>query len=128
MVTSAFSIGDRGAKVLELQKTLYKEGYLKVKPTGYYGALTKEAHAKYLKRNVTQETKATTTKAYPADIPPIYVLLSPTEINGFYQNVIRVYRMEDKMEGFYYRYEKKFVSDVEINTMNNLIQKRKIVP
>ncbi|NLY74683.1 MAG: LysM peptidoglycan-binding domain-containing protein [Firmicutes bacterium] len=35
--------GARGSRVLEVQKYLYQLNYMRIKPTGYYGGLTKEA-------------------------------------------------------------------------------------
>ncbi|MGI6192577.1 MAG: peptidoglycan-binding domain-containing protein, partial [Christensenellales bacterium] len=39
--------GDEDEYVLALQKALYEQGYLTVKPTGYYGSATVEAVKKF---------------------------------------------------------------------------------
>jgi peptidoglycan hydrolase-like protein with peptidoglycan-binding domain len=41
--SSWLTVGSRGLEVTGLQAILYAQGYLKVSPTGYYGALTKQA-------------------------------------------------------------------------------------
>jgi hypothetical protein len=50
-MSSSFSrsltVGSRGADVTELQAMLYANGFLSVSPTGYFGALTKAALAKW---------------------------------------------------------------------------------
>ena len=43
--------GDKDKWVMELQETLYEKGYLKVKPTGYYGTDTQSAVIAYQKEH-----------------------------------------------------------------------------
>lgn len=48
---SVIILGDQDEYVLKLQKELYARGYLKTKPTGYFGAETQRALARYQERN-----------------------------------------------------------------------------
>jgi peptidoglycan hydrolase-like protein with peptidoglycan-binding domain len=49
--TSWLTVGSRGSEVTSLQTILVASGYLKVAPTGYFGALTRSAVMSYQKAN-----------------------------------------------------------------------------
>jgi peptidoglycan hydrolase-like protein with peptidoglycan-binding domain len=57
--TTWLTVGSRGLDVTALQAILVAQGYLKVVPTGYYGALTKQAVMAYQKANGLEQVGST---------------------------------------------------------------------